>query len=35
MNGPVNVGVVVFIKVFYGFDYLSGFLRSCSVVKVD
>jgi hypothetical protein len=35
MNCPMNVGVVVFIKVFYGVDYLARFLRSRSVVKVD
>jgi len=32
---PVNVGVVVLIKVRDGFDYLPGFLRGCRVVKVD
>jgi hypothetical protein len=35
VNCPVNVGVVVLVKVPYGVDYLSGFLRGCSVVKVD
>ena len=35
VNCPVNVGVVVLVKVTYGINYLSGFLRGCSVVKVD
>jgi len=35
VNCPVDVGVVVFIKVFNGFDYLFGFLRGCCVVKVN
>lgn len=35
MNCPVDIGVVIFIKVPYGVDYLFRFLRGCSVVKVD
>jgi hypothetical protein len=35
VNCPVDVGVVVFVKVSYGVDYLSGFLCGCGVVKVD
>jgi hypothetical protein len=35
VNCPVNVGVVIFIKVPYGVDYLPRFLRGCSVIKVD
>ena len=31
----MDVGVVIFIKVLYGFYYLFRFLRGCSVVKVD
>jgi hypothetical protein len=35
VNCSVDVGVVIFIKVPYGVDYLLRFLRGCSVVKVD
>jgi len=35
VNCSVDVGVVIFIKVLYGFDYLSRFLRSCSIVEID
>jgi hypothetical protein len=35
MNRAVDVTVVVLIEVCYGFDYLSGFLRGRSVVKID
>jgi hypothetical protein len=35
VNRAVDVGVVVFIEVFDGFDYLAGLLRGCGVVKVD
>jgi hypothetical protein len=31
----VDVGVVIFVKVLYGVDYLAGFLCGCGVVKVD
>ena len=35
MDCPVNVGVVVLVEVFFGFDYLFWFLCGCGVVKVD
>jgi hypothetical protein len=35
MNCPVNVGIVVLVKVLYDVDYLSGFLCGRGIVKVD
>jgi hypothetical protein len=35
VNAAVDVGVVVFVKVAYGVDYLFRLLRGCSVVKID
>ena len=35
MNCPVDVGVMIFIKVPYGVDYLFRFLRGCSIIKID
>jgi hypothetical protein len=35
VNCSVDVGVVIFIKVPYGFYYLFGFLRGCSIIKID
>jgi hypothetical protein len=32
---PVNVAVVVFVKVFFGFDDLLRLLRGGGVVEVD
>ena len=35
VNSAVDVGVVVFVKVTYGIDYLFRLLCGCSVVKID
>jgi hypothetical protein len=35
VNRAVDVGVVVLIKILDGFNYLSGFLRGCGIIKVD
>jgi hypothetical protein len=35
VNPAVDIGVVVFIKVKYGIDYLFRLLRGCSIVKID
>jgi hypothetical protein len=32
---PVNISVVVLVKVTYGINYLPRLLGGCSVVKVD
>ena len=31
----MDVGIVILVKVAYGINYLSGFLRGCSIIKVD
>jgi hypothetical protein len=31
----VDVGVMIFIKLIYDFDDLSGFLAGSSIVKID
>ena len=35
MNCSVDVGVVVFVEISFGFDYLFGFLCCGGVVEVD
>jgi hypothetical protein len=35
VNATVDVGVVVFVKVTYGVNYLFGLLRGCSIIKID
>jgi hypothetical protein len=35
VNPAVDIGVVVFVKVTYGIDYLFRLLRGCSVIKID
>jgi hypothetical protein len=35
VNCPVDVGVMIFIKVFYSFDYLFRFLGGCRIVEVN
>jgi hypothetical protein len=35
VNPAVDIGVVVFVKVTYGIDYLFRLLRGCSVIKIN
>jgi len=35
VHRAVDVGVVVFVEVSDGLDYLFGFLRGCSVIEID
>jgi len=35
VNCSVDVGVVIFIKVPYGVDYLLRLLRGCCIVEID